>query len=225
MEDKDKKGMAWETGTIFGLLLLIIIAVDGGVLYYISPITDFLAAHEPFFTGLVRDIFVFLVVISFPVSLIFLIGTIVSVERLKLIRRKEKAIYGRPEPEPVSAGQETATAQTSSASSASPETTNRWRKIVTLADSDNQNDWKQAIIDADSILDEMLSAMSYHGNDLGSKLRGATQADFRTLEQAGEAHGVRNRIAHDGSNFALSKHEAKRVINLYRQVFEEFFYI
>lgn len=215
MKDKDTKGMTWETGTIFGMLLAVIIAVDGGVLYHLSPITDFLAAHEPFFTGLVRDVFVFLVVVSFPVSLIFLIGTIVSVERLKLIRKKEKAIYGPPEPESAEPPP----------TSASPETIDRWRKIVVLADSDNQNDWKQAIIDADSILDEMLSRVGYQGEDLGSKLRSATYADFNTLEQAGEAHGVRNRIAHDGSNFALSKHEAKRVINLYRQVFEEFFYI
>ena len=67
--------------------------------------------------------------------------------------------------------------------------------------------------------------MSYHGDDLGSKLRGATKADFKTLDQAWEAHKVRNDIAHDGSNFLLSQREAKRVINLYRQVFEEFYYI
>ena len=221
----DNRTMDLEAEVIFAILILIIIAVFGGALYYLSPIINFFSAHSSSSVDVVRSIFDFLIVISFPVSLILLIGIIVAIERLKLIRKKEQAIYGPPE---GSAGTSTVSgmvAPGSQKTSASPETTDRWRKIVALSDSDNQNDWKQAIIDADSILDEMLTKMNYPGDDLGSKLRSATRADFKTLEQAGEAHGVRNRIAHDGSNFVMSKHEAKRVVNLYRQVFEEFFFI
>jgi hypothetical protein len=219
--DKDKKNTELETAAIFIILILVIIALSGGILYYLHPFVHFFAQYTSSSTSAVRSIFDFFIVISFPVSLIFLIGIIVSIERLKLIRKKERAIYGVSEP----TAQLGAQTSPKVGATGSPETTNRWRKIVALADSDNQNDWKQAIIDADSILDDMLSRMSYHGDDLGSKLRGATKADFKTLDQAWEAHKVRNDIAHEGSNFILSKHEAKRVVNLYRQVFEEFFYI
>jgi hypothetical protein len=212
--DKDKKKYGLETEEIWIITFLVILALSSGIFYYLNPFIHFFARYTLSSTSAIRSIFDFLIVISFPVSLIFLIGIIVSIERLKLIRKKERAIYGPP-----------ATLSAKAGAKGSPETTNRWKKIVALADSDNENDWKQAIIDADSILDEMLSRMNYHGDDLGSKLRGATPADFKTLEQASEAHGVRNRIAHDGSNFVISKHEAKRVVNLYRQVFEEFFYI
>jgi hypothetical protein len=211
-KDKDKKTSEWEIEVIFVVLIFVIVALSGGLFYYFAPIIDFSIMHASFFNGGIRNIFDFLIVLSFPVSLILLIGIVVSVERMKLIRKKERAIYGEA-------------LSSKAGAKGSPETTNRWRKIVALADSDNQNDWKQAIIDADSILDDMLSKMNYHGDDLGSKLRGATKADFKTLDQAWSAHKVRNDIAHEGSNFMLSKHEAKRIVNLYKQVFEEFFYI
>jgi hypothetical protein len=62
------------------------------------------------------------------------------------------------------------------------------------------------------------------GNTLGDKLKQATRGDFKTLDAAWEAHRVRNQIAHEGSDFILTKHEAKRVIALYETVFEEFKY-
>jgi hypothetical protein len=36
---------------------------------------------------------------------------------------------------------------------------------------------------------------------------------------------VRNKIAHEGSDFVLSKQEAERTIGLYEEVFSEFNYI
>jgi hypothetical protein len=101
----------------------------------------------------------------------------------------------------------------------------RWENIQSLINSYNQNDWKQAIIEADTILDEMLDKMSYEGQSIGDKLKQIESSDFLTLNQAWEAHKVRNRIAHSGTNFVLSKDEAVRVINLYKEVFNEFFYI
>jgi hypothetical protein len=101
----------------------------------------------------------------------------------------------------------------------------RWSNIQTLINSYNMNDWKQAIIEADTILEEMLEKMGYKGDSIGDKLKQVEKSDFVTLNEAWEAHKVRNRIAHSGSNFTLSKDEAERVIGMYRKVFSEFFYI
>ncbi len=101
----------------------------------------------------------------------------------------------------------------------------RWKNIEYLVATHNSNDWRQAIIEADVILDEMLDRMGYEGNSIGEKLKKVEPSDFLTLNFAWEAHKVRNRIAHAGSGFVMSKDEAERVIDMYRKVFDEFYYI
>ncbi|OGG47937.1 hypothetical protein A3D66_00825 [Candidatus Kaiserbacteria bacterium RIFCSPHIGHO2_02_FULL_50_9] len=97
-----------------------------------------------------------------------------------------------------------------------------WERILEHSKSDNPNDWKQAIIDADVLLEKMVDVMGYRGENLGEKLKQIEQSDFKNLDNAWEAHKVRNQIAHAGSNFVLTEREARRVIDLYRQAFEEF---
>jgi len=101
----------------------------------------------------------------------------------------------------------------------------RWKNIQSLIQSHHLNDWKQAIIEADILLDEMLDKMGYHGNSIGDKLKQIEPSDFLTLNQAWEAHKVRNQIAHQGSNYILSRDEAEKVIRLYGEVFKEFYFI
>ncbi|MDP6119753.1 MAG: hypothetical protein QF748_02260 [Candidatus Pacebacteria bacterium] len=101
----------------------------------------------------------------------------------------------------------------------------RWEKIITLANSENPSDWRQAVIEADVILDEIVTAQGFRGESLGEKMKGIEKSDFNTLNQAWDAHKVRNRIAHEGGNFILTQREVKRVIGLYEQVFKEFQYI
>lgn len=101
----------------------------------------------------------------------------------------------------------------------------RWSHIQTQLKSYNQNDWKQAIIEADTILEEMLEKIGYEGNSIGDRLKQVNPSDFLTLNSAWEAHKVRNKIAHGGSDFTMSRDEAERVVGLYKDVFKEFFYI
>lgn len=101
----------------------------------------------------------------------------------------------------------------------------RWIKVEELMESHNVNDWKQAIIEADIILDEMLDRMRYDGETVADKLKNVEESDFTNLNKAWEAHKIRNKIAHGGTSFELDKREAKRVIDLYRRVFQEFYYI
>ena len=98
----------------------------------------------------------------------------------------------------------------------------KWEHITELSASENPGDWRIAIIEADVMLDELVTSMGHHGDSLGEKLKGIEQSDFATLEAAWEAHKTRNRIAHSGSDYILTHREAKRIIDLFRQVFEEF---
>lgn len=105
------------------------------------------------------------------------------------------------------------------------EKTNKWDKVLRLIDSDNPGDWRLAILEADIILDELVSRMGYEGETLGEKMKNIEKSDFQTINDAWEAHKMRNIIAHRGSDYILTKREAKRIIELYARVFEEFFYI
>ncbi len=101
----------------------------------------------------------------------------------------------------------------------------RWEHVLQLVSNENPGDWRVAIVEADIMLDSLLIAMGHHGETLGDRLKGIEKSDFQTLDLAWEAHKIRNRIAHSGSDFILTHREAKRVIDLFRQVFEEFDYI
>lgn len=101
----------------------------------------------------------------------------------------------------------------------------KWDRIVDFASSDNENDWRQAILEADIMLDDLLERQGYTGADLGEKLHSAQIGDFVTLNEAWEAHKVRNRVAHEGTKFNLPKREVIRVLGMYEKVFREFNYI
>ncbi|TSC62515.1 MAG: Uncharacterized protein Greene041614_410 [Parcubacteria group bacterium Greene0416_14] len=101
----------------------------------------------------------------------------------------------------------------------------KWDRVLNHIESENPSDWRLAILECDIILEEMAEVMGYHGENLGEKLKNVERSDFTTIDQAWEAHKVRNMIAHEGSDFLISAHEVRRVVDLYRQVFEEFKYI
>jgi hypothetical protein len=101
----------------------------------------------------------------------------------------------------------------------------RWDTVLQYLFSENAGDWKLAVIEADSMLDGLMDQLGFKGENLGEKLKSATQENFHSLSSAWEVHIIRNRIAHEGADFSLSQHEAKRVIALYEQIFREFGYI
>ncbi|PIR38842.1 MAG: hypothetical protein COV34_00170 [Candidatus Zambryskibacteria bacterium CG10_big_fil_rev_8_21_14_0_10_42_12] len=102
---------------------------------------------------------------------------------------------------------------------------NRWQRVMKHAETDNPNDWKVAILEADIMLDELLDRLGYRGDSMGEKMKQIEKSDFITLDKAWEAHKIRNAIAHEGSEFLINKREVLRVIGLYKEVFDEFYYI
>ena len=87
--------------------------------------------------------------------------------------------------------------------------------------SDNPNDWKLAIIEADIVLDEALKKLGYNGVSLGERLKSITPSQLTCLDDAWQAHKIRNQIAHGGADFVLTKRLAEETIKRYRRVFTE----
>ncbi len=98
----------------------------------------------------------------------------------------------------------------------------RWQSVQIHLDSENPNDWKLAIIEADVLLERMLDKAGYAGATIGEKLKSASTRSFATLDDAWRAHRVRNQIAHGGSDFILTQKLAKETLVLYERVFKEF---
>ncbi|MDE2399582.1 MAG: hypothetical protein KGL67_01030 [Patescibacteria group bacterium] len=101
----------------------------------------------------------------------------------------------------------------------------RWMETLNYLFSNNPSDWKLAIMEADSMLDSLLDQLGFRGENLGEKLKSATQDKFRNLSAAWEVHTIRNRIAHEGLSYEISQHEAKRVIALYERIFRDYGFI
>jgi Bacterial TSP3 repeat len=78
--------------------------------------------------------------------------------------------------------------------------------------------WRIGIMEADNLLFEVLREKGYQGEGVGEMLK---DASFRTIDLAWDAHKIRNRIAHEGSNFELTEREAKRAFVLYESVFRD----
>ncbi len=98
----------------------------------------------------------------------------------------------------------------------------RWKHIEELAGGTNPSEWREAIIEADIMLHDVLSNQGYQGEGVAEKLRTIDQTDLGTLQDAWEAHRIRNQIAHEGSAFPLTQAIARKTVQRYGAVFREF---
>jgi hypothetical protein len=101
----------------------------------------------------------------------------------------------------------------------------RWESVLAHANTSTPNDWRIAILDADIMLDDLLTKKGYIGASVGEKLKQVHKSDWLALDAAWDAHKVRNEIAHGGLKHQLNEREVRRVISLYEAVFREQRYI
>ncbi len=160
------------------------------------------ASLEP----LLVQIWFWIVVVGYVVSAAGFFVIVYGLVRLFELRKREAEYYGTLILSPEAAG------------GMNP----RWRHIQSLMEGSSPSEWREAIVEADILLDDMLTRQGYTGESVGEKLKNVEPADFKTLQDAWEAHKVRNQIAHQGSTFDLSETFARRTIAHYEAVFREF---
>jgi hypothetical protein len=98
----------------------------------------------------------------------------------------------------------------------------RWESIQKHIMENSPEAWRIAIIEADIMLDETLREAGYAGQSIGEMLKSANTQSFKTVQDAWDAHKVRNDIAHVGSDFVLTKRTAQETIMHFERVFREF---
>jgi hypothetical protein len=94
----------------------------------------------------------------------------------------------------------------------------RFAIIKGYMSSESEALWRIGILESDAMLEDVLRKKGYTGSSMSELLKGAS---FKTVQLAWDALAIRNRIAHQGSEFVLTEREAKRAFMLYESVFRE----
>ncbi|MCK5059642.1 MAG: hypothetical protein KAR00_00635 [Candidatus Pacebacteria bacterium] len=199
-----------------GLLLVIVLAdalrrILKSIISKVNP--NFLS--RTYWVEMFIDMSPVLKIVSVTLSVIFLVGIFYLTRKINMIRAEEIALL-YPKGRGESAATDTESQKVEN---------KKWEKVLARVESSNPSDWKVAILEADIMLEEILEKMGYHGDTMSDRLKQVEKSDFTTIDLAWEAHKIRNAIAHEGGDFLLNERETRRVIDLYRQVFEEFYYI
>jgi hypothetical protein len=217
-EDKKEKPAGWNFDPVEGFIVLIFLLALLGSL--VPAIIRYVTSGELSFFGFrlsfIGDFFSANVqlfkTIGFLVGGGAALGTFILTKKGDAVWRLEKAkLY--PTDMKVAA---------TNGSMVENPTLKKWDQIIALSESINASDWRLAIIEADIILDDLLTNLRLPGETMGDKLKAVEQSDFNTIDLAWEAHKARNMIAHQGSDFLLNQHETRRIIALYEAVFKEF---
>lgn len=158
------------------------------------------------FEAWLAQLWLWIIGIGYALSVIGLFVIVYATMRLFELRKREAEFYSTLILPPETAG------------GMHP----RWEHIQSLLEGDSPSAWREAIIEADIMLDDVLAKQGYVGDGVGEKLKSADKGEFATLQDAWEAHKVRNQIAHQGSTFDLSDTLARRTIAHYETVFRGF---
>lgn len=149
--------------------------------------------------------------IALVLTLVFLAGVVYCAMRIMQIRRAEWANFRKA-------------AHTVAAEDV-PRTHLRWNRILEHAQSADEHKWRLAILEADIMLNELLDLQGYKGETIAEKMKLVSRTQFNSIDDAWEAHRVRNKVAHEGVEYHISERDKNHVMNLYERVFKEFGFI
>jgi hypothetical protein len=231
MSGEEKKGGGGETASagnpfvdvvFWFLFVLVVYATIKGIFSALGVSFAGLPSLVNIFSAIFNTVQVF----SIFISLLFVVGIIYYRMKLdELMHHGHGHAHGHDNHAHGADAHGLHTAKTSQSDSHGHAPNKRWQNVQTRLHSHNESDWRLAIIESDILLNDMLGRMGYPGVTIAEKLKLVEKSDFNTIDEAWEAHKVRNRIAHDGAAFKLTSSEAERVVGLYQKVFEEFHFI
>ena len=96
----------------------------------------------------------------------------------------------------------------------------QWEKIIKRLGTGKEGEFRMAIIEADSLLEEALRGMEYKGEKINDLLNQVDIKIIPNLDKIKSAHEFRNKIVHDPS-YELTLNETKKIIGVYEQTFRD----
>ncbi len=98
---------------------------------------------------------------------------------------------------------------------------NKWKKIREKLASQNEADYKLAIIEADDLVGDLIEKLGFQGDNLGERLDNVPAGQLDNVSDLQIAHQTRNRIIHE-ENLQFSKEEAQKTLELYEKFLDYF---
>ncbi len=94
-----------------------------------------------------------------------------------------------------------------------------WKKINKKLESELESEYKLAVIEADVLLDEVLSRMGHTEETIEEKLKATTSAELYNIEEVKKARKTRNGIVYD-PDYSLTLDKAKETLKVYEEAFK-----
>ncbi len=178
-----------------------------------------------------QEVFFVLWIVFAIISIILFVVLQYIKLKIKKQREKEAAFFAAQERSEIamrlygeSREQTTANASSGAEIAVARTSKDRWLKVQKLYKSSKSSDKKLAILEADLLLKDLLLSLGYENDSLGRMLKSMDEKDFLLLEEAWEAHKIRNELAHSSlqeCNLTL----ATKAMRLYEKIFRHFDFI
>lgn len=95
-----------------------------------------------------------------------------------------------------------------------------WKDIVKRAKSENEEERRLAVSDADEVLEESLSKIGFAGKNLQEKLANVSEDIFPTAEEIKRVNQKKNEIIYN-TDKELSKEDAVNIVETYEKTIRE----
>ncbi len=94
----------------------------------------------------------------------------------------------------------------------------QWAKVLKRLETGKEADYKLAVIEADSLLNDILKKMGYKGETMAKILEQLDATILPSIEQIWKVHKIRNNVVHD-PDYELSLEQARKILGIYEKTF------
>ncbi len=95
-----------------------------------------------------------------------------------------------------------------------------WEKINKRLESGSEAEYKLAIIEADSMLDDVLKRMGHTQETVEEKLESVKFSEIKNMDDLKQSRRTRNSVVHD-PDYKLTLDKAREVLKVYENVFKD----
>lgn len=100
-----------------------------------------------------------------------------------------------------------------------------WDGIKRRLESGTDDDWEMAVVEADTLVDGIMTRIGYRGLTLGDKIKSIDEKNFANLKVLWEAHVARKLINEGGPDYKITKDEAKEALDKFEKALKELKYL
>lgn len=172
-------------------------------------------------TDTVTNIFYGIIILAIFFTILFLILKNYFAFKLKIISEEYNKTIGVTKIETADDAPDTREVPSGYIPDTNGITNPTWNMIQSYAQSGNPAELRLAIIEADIMLFDVLKKSGFDGDHIGDVLKNINKSQLANIDSAWRAHKVRNELAHQGSNYVLSRTAAENALGEYKKVFDD----